>query len=482
MSPKPLISMLFSLSIVAGCATGPDYVKPTVPISEHYQLHPVIAERPSTEANLTDWWQGFNDPQLTHFVQLALQHNLELEQAAARVEQARSGLAGANAALLPAGNISGQASRAYQSLETPVGQLRQTTPDFNRYGNAYELNLAASWELDLFGALRRGKEAALAEYQAAQAGEVATRLAVAAQTADIYISIRGLQQRLEIVQRQIDTQQQLVTLVQLLYSKGLAAEQQVQQAKGALAQINAAVPELKNGLNTAMNAMDVMLGAAPGTYHSELTSHQPLPTVPTISEMGTPGELLRRRPDLIMAERQLAAANAAIGVAMAEYYPTFSLNALLGSATSMSGSNLFSGDANQQSAFLGLRWRLFDFGRINAQIAQAKGRNAELLAHYRLTALRATEDVENAFSALLALEQQTAALTESEANFGKVRAASFASYQRGSSSFIEVLQADNTVLRMSDARVQAQTTAARTTVAAFKALGGGWHIDTELQP
>jgi outer membrane protein TolC len=184
--------------------------------------------------------------------------------------------------------------------------------------------------------------------------------------------------------------------------------------------------------------------------------------------------LLRRRPDLIAAERRLAASNARIGIAIAEYYPKLSLSGLIGSATSVSGGNLFTSGASQAAGVLGLRWRLFDFGRINAQIDLAKGQDAELLAAYRLAVLRATEDVENAFSALVKREEQASVLAQGVDSLDRARGASFAAYQKGVVSLIEVLQADENLLRASDARAQAQTESARAAVTAFKALGGGW--------
>ena len=405
---------------------------------------------------------------------LALEQNLDLAQASARVMQARAGLGAANAALLPSGNVAGQAARAYQSVETPLGQVLNSPPDFDRYGNAYEANVSASWELDVFGGLRRGREAALAEYQSSEAGAVATRLAVAAQTADIYISIRGLQARLDVARRQVQTQQELLSTIKLLYGKGLAAELQVMQAEGALAQVRAPVPVLEAGLDVAMNALDVMLGSPPGTHRAEMIEAGDIPTAPQIAATGSPAELLRRRPDLIVAERRLAASSARIGVAVAEYYPKLSLGGLIGSATSVSSGSLFTSGASQAAGVLGLRWRLFDFGRINAQIEQAKGQEAEMLAAYRLAVLRATEDVENALSALVKREEQAAVLTQGVDSLGRARGASFAAYQKGVVSLIEVLQADENLLRASDARVQAQTESARAAVAAFKALGGGW--------
>jgi NodT family efflux transporter outer membrane factor (OMF) lipoprotein len=471
---RTLIS--FAVACIAtGCAIGPDYVRPDMRLPDRYLGQAAVEQRhASAVADFTTWWAGFGDPQLTRFVTLALAQNLDLAQASARVAQARAGLGAANAALLPSGAVNAQAARAYQSVETPLGQVLNAQPNFERYGNAYEAGLGVGWELDLFGGLRRGREAALAEYQASAAGAAATRLAVAAQTADIYISIRGLQTRLDVARNQVRTQQELLATINLLYSKGLAAELQVRQVEGALAQVRAAVPVLEAGLETAMNALDVMLGASPGTYREELAMARAIPAAPQIAATGSPGDLLRRRPDLIVAERRLAASNARIGLAIAEFYPKLSFSGMIGSATSVSGGNLFSGGASQGSGVLGLRWRLFDFGRINAQIEQARGQEAEALSAYRLAALRAAADVENALSDLVKREGQAAILGQGVDALGLARKASFAAYQHGVVSLIEVLQADESLLRASDMRAQAQAESARAAVAAFKALGGGW--------
>lgn len=473
-SPTRLITLAVA-SLLTGCAVGPDYVRPTLPAAQTFHGQAAVDRRSAlSDADLGTWWTGFADPQLTRLVQLAMEQNLDLAQAQARVAQARAGLGAADAALLPAANVSSQAARAYQSVETPLGKVLNTAPGYSRYGNAFEANVGGSWELDVFGGLRRGQEAARAEYQASEAGAIAVRLAVAAQTADTYIRVRELQARLKVAQQQVKTQQELLSTIHLLYDKGLAAELQVRQAEGALAQVRAVVPELATGLETALNAIDVMLGSLPGTHSAELEQAGAIPVAPKITVAGSPRDLLRRRPDLIVAERRLAAANARIGVAMAEYYPKFSLSGLLGSATSVGGGNLFTSGASQASGALGLRWRLFDFGRIDAQISQSRGQEAEMLAAYRLAALRATEDVENAFSSLVNREEQAAVLAQGVDSLGRARGASFAAYQKGVVSLIEVLQADENLLRASDARVQAQAASAHAAVAAFRALGGGW--------
>ena len=468
-------ALLLSVSLLAGCAVGPDYRPPDIAVSSGFLGQNGVAQREiRSKTDLQAWWSGFDDPLLTRFITLALEQNLDIAQAAARVAQARASLRLADAALLPSANVSAQGARAYQSVETQLGQVLDATPDFDRSGNYYEANVGASWEVDVFGGLRRSREAARAEYQASEAGAVATQLAVAAQTADVYVTMRGLQARIAIAREQADTRRQLLTTVKLQYEKEIAAELQVRQAEGSLAQVEAQIPVLDAGLDAAMNALDVLLGTQPGTHRAELTPVAAIPMAPGISDAGAPADIIRRRPDLIVAERHLAAANARIGVAVSEYFPKFSLAALLGSATALSSHNLFTSGASQHQSVLGLRWRLFDFGRVEAQIAAARGKTAESLAAYRLAVLKATEEVENSFSALVNREAQVDILIRGESSLSRARESSLGAYKGGVVSLIEVLDADSNLLQVQDAKAQAQTEAARAAIASFRALGGGW--------
>ena len=307
-------------SLCAGCAVGPDYQPPATALPQAYMGGRVLGEgkppSPDSSTDLTAWWAAFGDAQMARLVTAALQQNLDVAQAAGRVLQARAGLDAAAAALRPSAQVSAQTARSYQSVETPLGRVLDSMPGFDRYGSAQEANLGASWELDLFGGLRKARQASLAEYQASEAGATAVRLAVAAQTADIYIQIRGLQARLAVARSQVRTQQQLRSIVELRWNKGLAPELQLRQVEGALARAQATVPPLENALEAALNAMDVMLATAPGTHRAELADPRPVPVLPTLSLAEAPGDLLRRRPDLIAAERRLAASNARIGVCL----------------------------------------------------------------------------------------------------------------------------------------------------------------------
>lgn len=469
------LALLLSAGVLTGCAVGPDYRQPEIALSPNFLGQEAVDQRPvQHQADLAVWWAAFDDSLLTRFISLALEQNLDIAQAAARVTQSRAALRYADAALLPAANVNASAARAYQSVETPLGQVLKATPGFDRNGNLYEANLGASWEVDVFGGLRRGQEAARAAYEASEAGAVATRLAVAAQTADVYVTIRGLQARIAIARQQVETRRQLFAMVKLQYERGVAAELQMNQAEGSLTQAEAQIPVLEAGLDSAMNALDVLLGVPPGTYRAELAAVTPVPVAPGLAASGTPADMIRRRPDLIAAERRLAAANARIGVAISEYYPKLSLSALIGSATTIAGGNLFTEAAGQAQGVLGLRWRLFDFGRVDAQIAAARGQEAEALAAYRLAVLRAAEDVENAFSALVKREAQVGILTRGETSIARARENSFAAYKGGVVSLIEVLDADSNLLQARDAKAQAQTEAARAAIASFRALGGGW--------
>ncbi len=472
--PHGRASVLALLSL-SGCAVGSRYVVPVTSAPATYVGGAAVEARPGSAdaADMVSWWRTFGDPVLAGLVERALAQNLDLQQARARVIQARAALKGANAALLPSGQINGQVGEIYQSLETPIGRIGSAFPQFERSTETYEANLGASWELDVFGGRDAARDAARADWEASAASAVAARLTVAAQTADTYILVRALQARLDVARAQAATQQRLVDLIALQYRKGIAAELQLRQAEGASAQVRASVPALQNELDIAMNALDVLVGVQPGSSRAQLAGPAAIPSPPKVSTAGGPAALLRRRPDIIAAERTLAASNARIGAAVSEYYPKFSLSGLLGTATTAAGG-LFGGNATQANGVLGLRWRLFDFGRVDAEIKAAKGRNAEALAAYRLTVLRASRDVEDAFSTLVQQEARAAMLTQGELSLTRAKATSDTAYRGGVISLIEVLDADRRLLETRDGAIQARAAASRGAVASFRALGGGW--------
>ncbi|APD11246.1 RND transporter [Pandoraea vervacti] len=482
-------ALALCVSALTGCAVGPDYVAPGANLPPHFEGSALLAQRDATHAgadtplSLDTWWTRFHDPVLTGIVEQALAQNLDLQAAMARVAQARAQAQAAGARRLPSLTLDGSVTREHQSLDSPLGVVARTVPGYNRNMTVYDVGAGASWELDLFGGLQRSAQAASALEQAAQAERDGVRVSIVAEAADAYFRVRAAQRRLAIAQDQIDTDTRLMEIVRLRLKDGLATARELAQSEALLAQARTTLPPLRIERETQLNRLDVLMGAAPGTYARRMnaatqaddTKARAL-TIPAIGDASAPADLLRRRPDVIAAERRLAASNERIGASLAEYYPKLSLSGALGFDT-LAGGRVPSAATFQPLAALGLRWRLFDFGRIDAEVAQARGANAQALAEYRLAMLHATEDVENAIVTLVELEQQRKDLTGAVDAQTRARDSAQDAYTGGAVSLYEVLDADRQLLTLRDADARAQTDNARAAVATFRALGGGWTSD-----
>ncbi len=458
---------------LTGCEVGPDYQAPTSSLASFHNEAAVSARNATQAPPLDAWWTGFNDPVLTTLVQRALDQNLDLAIALARVQQARAAANAAGAALLPTADFNADATALHQSLDSPLGRLTSGTPGYHRDQRLYDVGAAASWEIDLFGGLQRGVEAADAEAQAADAERLGTRVSIVADVADAYFQIRSNQARLAVAKRQIDVDAKLVELVRLRRSHGVATDREAAQAEALLQQARATVPLLTIGLEAQLNRLDVLMGAQPGTYARELAAVSAIASIPAIPETDSPSDLLRRRPDIMAAERRVASASARIGVAVSDYYPKISLSALLG-VESLGTNHLFSAAAFQPAATGALRWRIFDFGKVDAEIASARGADAEALARYRLSVLHAAEDVENAFMELTETEERTDELQREVAALTLARDLSQQSYSEGVIALTDVLDADRQLLTAEDELAHNRADAARAAVHSFRALGGGW--------
>ncbi len=470
--------MLLGLGLaLAGCVVGPQYKgPPATNLSSFHNREAVESRQIQTPSPPMDtWWVGFNDPVLTRIVDRALAQNLDLASSLARVEQARAAAREAGAALLPAGTAVTAASPLRQSLNSPIGAIGRYLPGYQRNQTLYDIGVGAQWELDLFGGLRRATEAARDEAEVAEAQQLGVRISVAADVADAYFQARGDQARLAIAQSQVETDARLLELVRLRFSRGAAAEKEVAQAEALLAEARATIPPLHIALEAQFNRLDVLMGAQPGTYAAEISERTGIPRAPAIPPGQDAAELLRRRPDIIAAERRLAASSARIGVAVAEYYPKLSLAGLLG-FESLDSGRLLKAESFQPEATAGLRWRLFDFGRVDAEVAQADSANAQALLEYRQTVLRATEDVENAFTSLAQLEIQARELENEVAALARARDASQESYLAGASSLTDVLDADRKSLAAQDELARTRADTDRAAVTSFRALGGGWAL------
>ncbi|BBP99539.1 RND transporter [Burkholderia sp. SFA1] len=472
---KAIAGSVFVSAFLAACAVGPNYVAPdTQMVPFHNAQH--VAERQATlpAPSLDSWWTGFDDPQLVTVVQRALAQNLSIQAAIARVAQSRAAAQAAGAQLLPSADLNASYSAEHQSAQSPLGTLASAFPNYSRDQKQYVAGATASWEIDLAGGLRRAHAAATDEEQAAEAAQLGTRVTVAADAADAYLQIRGLQAQLAVTQNQVDTDARLLELVKARKRAGASDEREVAQAEASLRQARAAVPSLRVALEAQSNRLDVLLGAQPGTYAAELGTHAgAIPDAPAIGSGDTPVDVLRRRPDIIAAERHLAASNEGIGVALAEYYPKISLAGALG-FDSLSASHFLSAKAFQAAGTGALRWRLFDFGRVDAEVKNARGAYAEALAQYREAALKAAEDVENAFMTLSQTELRAQEIQQEVDALMRARSLSEKAYRAGSITLTDVLDADRQLLVARNDLDATRADVARAAVRTFRALGGGW--------
>jgi NodT family efflux transporter outer membrane factor (OMF) lipoprotein len=281
-----------------------------------------------------------------------------------------------------------------------------------------------------------------------------------------------------VAESQISTDERLVQLVRDRYQAGAASEREIAQAEALLKQARATIPPLRLALEQQLNRLDVLMGVQPGTYAHELAARE-IPSIPAIPGDQQPTDVLRRRPDIIAAERRLAASNERIGAAISEYYPKISLSGALG-FDSLNASHLFTSGAFQPIGGGALRWRLFDFGKVDAEVAQARGANAEALAVYRQAVLRAAEDVENALSGLAQTEADVIELQDEVQSLVKARDLAEQAYRAGSITLTDVLDANRQLLVAQDEFDANRADAARAAVGVFRALGGGWESQDQI--
>jgi NodT family efflux transporter outer membrane factor (OMF) lipoprotein len=472
--------VVLCVTCLVGCTVGPDYRPPPVALGSFHSAAAIETRSHAAPAPPLDrWWTGFGDPQLTSVIERALEQNLDLLAALARVDQARAAARGAVAALFPTADAAFQVAPIRQSLESPTGAIGSQSPGFDRNITLYDIGIGASWEVDLFGGLRRGAQAARADAQAAEAAGAGTRITVAAEAADAYFLVRGFGARLAFAREQIATNERLLDLIRLRFEHGDASDLEIARAEALLAQARGTVPLLVSGLEAQLNRLDVLMADQPGTHAAELARGSAIPAIPVIPLDAEPVDVLRRRPDVIAAERRLAASSARIGAALAEYYPKLSIAGLLG-FESVNVDHLFRSATFQPQGVAGLRWRLFDFGKIQSEVAVAHSSEAEALARFRHSVLRAAEDVENAFTLLVQSEARKRELASEVAALRRARDTAEAAYLGGILSLTEVLEANRLLLVAQDELARTGADTARAAVASFRALGGGWSGSTGI--
>lgn len=458
--------------VLSGCIVGPDFRPPPAGLTSTYMHGGGI----TSSAPDNNWWNDFNDPLLAALVSKAVANSPDVARAWARIDQSRAAAVAAGAAVLPAIDATGGATAASQSRESAIGRVTRALGIGRNY-DEYTVGVQASWEVDLSGGLRRGREAAGQDELASEAAAGEVAISIAAETANAYVTLREQQARLSVAQDQERNQGLLVRLVRQRFDEGFVAERELNRTMGVLAGINASMAPLRASIEAQLNRLDVLLGVQPGTNRSLLISPRPVPAAPMPSGSAMPADLLRRRPDVVAAERRLAASTARIGVAVANYYPRVSLSGLLGLA-SLGTGQLLTSNAAQTSIGAGLRWRLFDFKRIDAEVAGARGREAEALAAWRSSVLWAAEDVETALARLDASHAQRAALERQVALLTRARDQAHDAFAGGAISLIDVTDADRALLSASDSLASCRAEEARAAIAAYRALGGGWATET----
>jgi NodT family efflux transporter outer membrane factor (OMF) lipoprotein len=470
MDLKRMMAAWAGCALLSGCASGPDYVAPQIAAPAAYRAVP--SQVPASGLALDSWWRQFGDPELSRLVELALAQNLDLAAAAERVAQARAAARLAGTAMLPKVEVQAGIVAERQSLESPLGTVASHMPGYERNAVLRSEALAASWELDLAGGLARGREQRTAEAEAAEAERLGVRVSLAAEVADSWLRVRGARLRLAIANEALRADRDLLRLVRNRRAGGLASSGEVAQAEARVAQVRATLPALEAEIASQLNRLDVLLGATPGSLAPRSSGAAGPLALPTLGSELKPADLLRRRPDVLAAERRLAASSAAVGAAMAEYYPKVSLSALLGMESLRTarpqGGNL------QPALAAGLRWRLFDFGAVDAEVAAAGAAQREALLRYRQAMLRATEEVEASLLHSAALRDERAALAEQLDAAGRARAQAHDAYLAGAASLMDELELERQVLAVRDRLSETETGAGRALVASFRALGGGW--------
>ncbi|WP_449432789.1 efflux transporter outer membrane subunit [Pseudomonas putida] len=462
---KPLTPSLLALALAA-CAVGPDYSSPdTAPAHFDTQLQSDAYDRSRFESI---WWKQFDDPVLNQLVQASLDGNRDLRVAFARLKAARSIREDAQNDQLPV-----VTSRA--SSEIGKGQVPGQT-DKRVNSERYDLGLDMAWELDLFGRIQRQIEASQAQEAAAAADLQQLQVSLIAELVDAYGQLRGAQLRENIALANLKTQQESRNITQTLRDAGVGNELDVVRADARLAGVEATVPQLQAEQVRARNRIATLLGQRPDALSVDL-SPKALPAIAKALPVGDPAELLRRRPDIRSAERQLAAATANVGVATADLFPRVSLSGFLG-FTAARGSQIGSAAANAWGLGPSITWAAFDLGSVRARLRGAKADAEGALANYEQQVLLALEESANAFSdygkrqqRLLSLMRQSDA-SRKAADLASIR------YREGTVDYLVLLDAERERLSAEDAQAQGEVELYRGIVSIYKALGGGWQPET----
>ncbi|HQR11513.1 MAG TPA: efflux transporter outer membrane subunit [Casimicrobiaceae bacterium] len=451
--------------LASGCMVGPDYQRPAVDAPKAFMYESKLA---ADTAN-TEFWKQFDDPVLDALIAEALKNNLNVKVAAANVEQAAGVLTQTNSPLYPQIGYQGLGGRA---RTTEAGLRPEVASVIPNPASSYQALLNATWEIDLWGRIRRLSESARANLLATDEARRGVILTLVASVAGNYLTLRGLDAQLVIAKETLGTYAESVKLFKLQFQYGQVSQMNVAQAQSQYETAAAQIPQIESQIAQTENALSVLLGRNPGPIpRGKSVDQLALPRIPA----GVPSELLTRRPDLLQSEETLIAANAQIGAAKALYFPTISLTGALGSSSSAL-SNLFTGPARVWSYSGQLIGPIFTFGAVSGQVAQAEGAQKAALYSYQLSIQNAFADVENALVASSKLQEQLVAQERLVAALRDYSRLANLQYTGGYTSYSTVLQAEQSLFpaELTLATVRASVFSAN--VGIYKAMGGGWIV------
>jgi NodT family efflux transporter outer membrane factor (OMF) lipoprotein len=463
--PKALLGALL---LVASCAAvGRDFEPPRAAVPEKWLDQPgaaVLRDAPE----LAHWWRRLDDPVLNGFVERAAAGSLDLREALARVREARALRGVAAADRWPTVDLGASYTRLDESENTPFGGFAQER-------DVHEVGIDASWELDLWGRVRRSVEAADADLAATLEDARDVQVTVAAEVALAYVDYRAFQRRLALARTNVELQLETLELVRARLDAGLVGERDVAQALTNVEATRSRVPALEIGARAAENRLGVLVGVAPGSLAAELAAGdaRAIPVAPPEIAVGVPADLLRRRPDVRRAERELAAATARVGVAEGDLYPRLSLLGSLGFQAE-DAADLFESPSRVFGIGPSLRWNLFDSGRLRDRVDAQEARVEQALVRWERSVLGALEETENALASFVREQSRRASLAEAATHARRSVELARTQYTEGLTDFQAVLDSQRALADLEDTLAQSSAAITQHLVRLYKSLGGGW--------
>ena len=472
---KPLraVTLAAMVSLLTACAVGPDFHEPVVATpAEFIKVDSQQSQQFVATTTETDFWKSFNDVQLNELIESALAANHDIRIAQSRLAEARALRGESRLDLAPTVTASGG------HTESRSSERQVPFPGVDRDQDYYDASFDASWELDLFGRVRRGIEAQSAEVNASIAGVENAQVSVTAEVARSYFELRGAQQQLDVARRNTANQRSSLELTDARLDAGRGTELDTSRAQAQLSATLSTIPDFEAAVTRSILRLGVLTGNSPEALFATLSEARPLPALPTTQPIGTPEALLRRRPDIRVAENQLAAATARIGVAVGDLFPRISLVGSWGFDAANSG-DLGTSASESYSFGPSIRWAAFDLGRVRQRIKQREAAADGALARYEQTVLRALEETDASMTDYVKSLAKQEHLRQSASASAHAAMLARARFDNGAADFLTVLDAERTMLDAEDQLARTETQTATSLLAMYKALGGGFRsLDT----